>query len=446
MNANKGIKWGPFTLRIPFVHFRFSFSEYLQGVIAGSAAALLFLPFLINWFGLTQDEALVFLFFSSVLTATSPIIFGENLMVGLMTPVFPLVIAFFTPLGLGSPGENLSMMIALSLDFALICFLLGITGTGEKLVTLIPNALKAGIILGAAIAALKSIFIDRPELLSDQPLAIISSILITIFLANSLIFQKLSLKIPLLNNLASLGLIPGILLAGLIGYLSGELNFFPEWRWADINLSSLFVKVSPFYIGWPAMSHFLDAAPLALIAYVIFFGDLITGNEITKEAIEQRLDDVQEFNTDRSHLSISVRNFLSGLFVPFFSYQGILATGPHIVIVHRWRKGIKEMKSIYDGIGSYVSFGFPWFYFVIPLMTVLVAFQGIIFAQFMTLTAIGCAQVAMSLVRNASERGASLFMAVVLVSFPLEPGKALLIGASVVFLMVGFNDKDNNKI
>ena len=181
------------------------------------------------------------------------------------------------------------------------------------------------------------------------------------------------------------------------------------------------------------MSHFLDAAPLALIAYVIFFGDLITGNEITKEAIEQRLDDAQEFNTDRSHLSISVRNFLSGLFVPFFSYQGILATGPHIVIVHRWRKGIKEMKSIYDGIGSYVSFGFPWFYFVIPLMTVLVAFQGIIFAQFMTLTAIGCAQVAMSLVRNASERGASLFMAVVLVSFPLEPGKALLIGTSVVF-------------
>jgi len=270
LNTNKGIKWGPFTLRIPFIHFRFSFSEYLQGVIAGSAAALLFLPFLINWFGLTQDEALVFLFFSTVLTATSPIIFGENLMVGLMTPVFPLVIAFFTPLGLGSPGENLSMMIALSLDFALICFLLGITGTGEKLVTLIPNALKAGIILGAAIAALKSIFIDRPELLSDQPLAIISSILITIFLANSLIFQKLSLKIPFLNSLASLGLIPGILLAGLIGYLSGELNFFPEWRWADINLSSLFIKVSPFYIGWPAMSHFLDAAPLALIAYVIF--------------------------------------------------------------------------------------------------------------------------------------------------------------------------------
>tara|TARA_B110000014_G_C20116566_1_gene589911 strand:- start:1475 stop:2806 length:1332 start_codon:yes stop_codon:yes gene_type:complete len=441
LDKNKGIKWGPFTLRIPFIHFRFSLSEYLQGVLAGSAAALLLLPFLINWFGLTQDEALIFLFFSTVLIATSPIIFGENLMAGLMTPVFPLVIAFFTPLGLGSHQENLMVMIALSLDFALICFLLGITGTGEKLISLIPNALKSGIILGAAIAALKAVFIDRPDLLINQPIAIFSSIIITIFLANSLIFKRLSIDLPFLSKLTSLGLIPGMLLAGLVGYLTGELNFYPEWRWAEINLPSMIQKVSPLYVGWPEIRHFMEAVPLALIAYVIFFGDLITGNEITKDALDERLDDVQEFNTNRSHLSMSIRNFLSSLFVPFFSYQGILATGPHIVVVNRWRKGIKEMNSIYDGIGSYVSFGFPWFYLVVPLMTALVSFQGIIFAQFMTLTAIGCAQVSMSLVRNSAERGASLFMAVVLVSFPLEPGKALLIGSLVVFLMVGFNSK-----
>ena len=54
MTVKKGIPWGPFTLRIPFVHFTISWSEYIQGVTAGSAAALIFLPMLINWFGLTQ--------------------------------------------------------------------------------------------------------------------------------------------------------------------------------------------------------------------------------------------------------------------------------------------------------------------------------------------------------------------------------------------------------
>ena len=107
------------------------------------------------------------------------------------------------------------------------------------------------------------------------------------------------------------------------------------------------------------------------------------------------------------------------------------------------------MNSIYDGIGSYVSFGFPWFYFVIPLMTFLVSLQGIIFTQFMALTAIGCTQVAMSLVKTSAERGACLFMAVLLISFPLDPGKALLIGTAIVLVMVrtseNFMKEGNNE-
>ena len=441
MTVKKGIPWGPFTLRIPFVHFTISWSEYIQGVTAGSAAALIFLPMLINWFGLTEDEALTFLFLSTFLTASSPIIFGENLMVGLMTPVFPLVIAFFTPLGLGSTSDNLSMMIALSIDFALLSFLLGISGLGPKIIAWIPNALKAGIILGAAIAALKAVFIDRPELMAEQPVAIITGLILTLFLASSSIFQSYSRDSHFLQRLASLGLIPGMVLAGILGYGLEEISFSPEWRWAEIDFLSLFQKVSPLAIGWPETGFYLKAAPLAIIAYIICFGDIITGNEILKEAREEREDDPQKFNINRTNLSLGVRNALSALFAPFFSYQGILATGPHIIIVERWRKGKQEMNSIFDGIGSYTSFGFPWFYFIVPLMTFLISLQGIIFTQFMALTAIGCTQVAMSLVKTSAERGASLFMAVLLISFPLAPGKALLIGTAIVIIMVGWGER-----
>lgn len=439
----KGIPWGPFTLRIPLIHTRFSWSEYIQGVTAGSAAALLFLPMLVNWFGLTEDEALAFLFLSTFLTASSPLIFGENLMVGLMTPVFPLVIAFFTPMGLGSTGDNLAMMIALSLDFALISFFLGISGFGPKIINSIPNALKAGIILGAAIAALKAVFIDRPELMNEQPIAIITALLLTLFLSSSTIFQFYAKDRSFLLRIASLGLIPGMVVAGFLGYVLGEIEFFPQWRWAEIDFISLFHKVSPISQGWPDLSFFLQAAPLALIAYIICFGDIITGNEITKEVMEKRPDDPQHFDINRTNLSMGIRNAISAIFAPFFSYQGILATGPHIIIVDRWKKGKKEMNSIFDGIGSYTSFGFPWFYFVVPLMTFLVSLQGIIFTQFMVLTAIGCCQVAMSLVKTSAERGSCLLMAVLLISFPLEPGKALIIGSLIVLVMVGWGGQSN---
>ena len=208
-----------------------------------------------------------------------------------------------------------------------------------------------------------------------------------------------------------------------------------------IDFLSLFQKVSPFVIGWPETGFYLKAAPLAIIAYIICFGDIITGNEILKEAREEREDDPQKFNINRTNLSLGIRNALSALFAPFFSYQGILATGPHIIIVERWRRGKQEMNSIFDGIGSYTSFGFPWFYFIVPLMTFLISLQGIIFTQFMALTAIGCTQVAMSLVKTSAERGASLFMAVLLISFPLDPGKALLIGTAIVIIMVGWGER-----
>ena len=45
-------------------------------------------------------------------------------------------------------------MTAVSLNFTVLLFALGVTGLGKKLIQWLPAALKSGIILGAAIAAL----------------------------------------------------------------------------------------------------------------------------------------------------------------------------------------------------------------------------------------------------------------------------------------------------
>jgi hypothetical protein len=43
MNKN-GIKWGPFTLRIPFIHTKLLTAEFLQGLVISGATALAAAP------------------------------------------------------------------------------------------------------------------------------------------------------------------------------------------------------------------------------------------------------------------------------------------------------------------------------------------------------------------------------------------------------------------
>ena len=51
--------------------------------------------------------------------------------------------------------------------------------------------------------------------------------------------------------------------------------------------------------------------------------------------------------------------FIGLLVNPFFPTQGALWTGVHVVIVERWKKGFKEMPSIFDGLGSYYLMAIP---------------------------------------------------------------------------------------
>ena len=51
-----GIKWGPFTLRIPFIHIQFRSAEFLQGLVISGATAFAAAPLAMK-LGLTFEEA-----------------------------------------------------------------------------------------------------------------------------------------------------------------------------------------------------------------------------------------------------------------------------------------------------------------------------------------------------------------------------------------------------
>ena len=79
MNMQKvkvnGIKWGPFRLRIPFVHIKFRTAEFLQGLIISGATAFAGIPIAMGM-GLSFEEGVALSFISGTLIASGPIIFG----------------------------------------------------------------------------------------------------------------------------------------------------------------------------------------------------------------------------------------------------------------------------------------------------------------------------------------------------------------------------------
>ena len=86
-------------------------------------------------------------------------------------------------------------MAAISLDFALLLFLLGITGLGKRFILWLPDTLKAGIILGAAIAALKRVFVDDAErFLLQQPISTTIACAVCLIFAFSIPMAKLKEK------------------------------------------------------------------------------------------------------------------------------------------------------------------------------------------------------------------------------------------------------------
>ena len=54
--------------------------------------------------------------------------------------------------------ESFQYMAAMCIEFTAIILFLGLTGLGKVIIEKIPNALKSGIILGAAVAAFYQIF------------------------------------------------------------------------------------------------------------------------------------------------------------------------------------------------------------------------------------------------------------------------------------------------
>ena len=441
--SHPGWRWGPFTARLPLLHLQPEAPELIQGLLVASATGLAVVPLYAEHFGMGFETAIAFVVLQSLIIYSSFLLFGEPFCPGWITPALPLVLREAAQFA--TPDLRTDFVNAVVLTTAVVFVLFGATGLGKLFVRAIPRVLKAGIILGAGLSALHGEVLPRsggrPSRLDAYPASIAIATTVALLLIFSKPIEAWKGRHPWLSRVAALGIAPGFFLAMALGPFFGEISYRglldyggPIFFWPDF--SGLIREFSVLGRGLPSADLLLKAAPLALAAYIIGFGDIITGTAILEEAARERPDDPPPLDARRTHLSVGLRNAAVALVGgPFVPLQGPLWAGATVVVAERWRRGPQAMRSLFDGVASYYSFGLPALYFIGPALELFRPALDVAFSLTLILTGFACGYVALGMLEERVERGLAILIAVAILFFSTFAG--LLAGLLLTAALLG---------
>lgn len=421
---------GPFKIRLPFIHYRWEWPETIQAMVM-FVVGLAMIPLLQKYLGMPYEAALAFTFIAG-LGYMLPALLGVPLVPGWITPAIPVVILFLN--GFEPGPDAIKAMFALQIEVTLIFLVLGLTGWGGKLVEVIPNSLKSGIIIGAGIAALMG-ELKTGGRLDATPVSLIIGSVVSAYVLFSLSFKNVVEQSAIARKIANFGMVPGMIIAMVVGWVVGEYPL-PDIQWGITQPDfALMAEYLVFSTGFPDWDVFLLAIPTALIAYVIAFGDIIVGFTLVERVDKVRKDEQIEMNVNRVHTVTAIRNAIHAFFAPWPGLSGPLWTAAHATVAERFAMGRKAMDSIYSGGGTFWITGMIAL-FVLPLVTMFKPVLPIALSLTLILTAYICIMVGMEQLKNPTERGVAGIVAVTLaMPDPKSTVYAVVIGLLLYFLI-----------
>lgn len=342
---------GPFKLRLPFIHYKLEYVEFLQGLILG-VTGLSSIPYLIDYLGLPYELAWSCVILEVALYMLHCLL-GDPVVPGWITPSLPLTLVFLE--GFEKGDERIQAMIALQLLVGLIFIFMGVTKLADRFVGAVPDSIKGGILLAAPFTVIAGQIGDGGNM-HKYPIAICAGVGLLILISFSDAYQAKRAKSKVLDVIAKYGNLFPYLLAMVVGLVIGELAT-PKVELGTFikipNFGQMFSEVSVFGVGLPSTDMFIKALPLALVVYVIAFGDFITSKTLVEEAQESRKEDYVDFNSSRSNLISGIRNVILGIFAPFPPLSGPLWVGMTVSISMRYQEGKEAMKSLIGGMASF---------------------------------------------------------------------------------------------
>ena len=401
-------KAGPFKIRLPFIHYRWEFPEMVQGLFM-FVVSLGMIPLLMKYLARPYEAALAFCVIAGI-GYLLPALMGVPLVPGWITPAIPVVLLYLQNF---EPGpEAVRARFALQVEVFIIFLVLGLTGLGNKLVTLIPNSLKSGIIIGAGIAAMMG-ELKTGGRIDATPISLLIGSIVSAYILFSLSFKHIVETNRFAKIISNFGMIPGMLIAMAIGWAVSEYPL-PDIEWGITQPDfALMMNYLVYTTGMPSTEMFLLAIPTAIIAYVIAFGDILVGFALCKRVDHLRQDEVIELDVTRVHIVTALRNGLHALLAPWPGLAGPLWTAAHATVAERYALGRKAMDSIYSGGGTFWITGLIAV-FMLPLVSVFKPVLPIALSLTLVLTAYICIMVGMEELKNSAERGVAGIVAVTL--------------------------------
>jgi hypothetical protein len=422
---------GPFKLRFPFVHYRFELPDFFQGLLM-CAVDLAAIPLMVDLLDMPFEAAIAIVILNGLLYLTHHLL-GDPVVPGWITPAIPLLIAYVEVFPMGP--DRVHALISFQMTLGILAVILGSTRLASKVVQIIPQAIKSGIILGAGIAAIMVVFKEGGRF-DMFPLSISIAVGLAFYLIFSKHFIKLTKRSVFWRNIGKLGIFPIVILAVIIAPLMKEAPWSTiEWGITNPNFSLMLSDYTIFGVGFPPIKMFLTSIPTAFAAYIVLFGDVLQSKAILEEADEIRADEKIDYDANRAHLIFGGRNMLMSIFGPDITMSGPLWSAMHIVIVERYKQGKKSMASIFGGSGSF-RWGTNAGLLFLPVVSLVKPILGIALALTLLIQGFVSFRIGVMEARSKKDLGIAGVIAGVLVI--KGAGWAFVTGILLTFLIYGF--------
>jgi hypothetical protein len=402
---------GPFKIRLPFIHYKFEIADYIQGLLM-CAVCLGAIPMLQQYLGMPFNVALAIVTLNGILYCTH-VLLGDPVVPGWVTPAIPLLILYVGTYPLGP--ERVQALIAFELLLGAFAFILGVTGLGKKIVTLIPDAMQAGIILGAGLAAVNVVFGTGGKF-DKYPFTIAICVGIGFYLLFSNQFKSIRNKNKLFQTISNLGILPVVLLSVVVGPIFHETAVPAiKWGFSQPDFATLWNSWTFWAIGFPPLKMFIAAIPMVFSAYIILFGEMIQATALLEDAHTVRPDEKIDYNANRTHMIFGLRNMLMSIIGPDITMCGPLWAAMQVVVCDRYKHGRKAMDSVYGGAGSF-RFGTLTGYFLLPIVTLVTPILNIALATTMLVQGYVSVRIGVLKVRTLNDLGIAGVMAAVIIA------------------------------
>ena len=444
---------GILKLRLPFIHYRFEYQDFIQGAIL-SCIPLGITAAMVKVLGVPIEVAVLMVVINNFLYLLHTS-FGDPSIAGWITAGIPLYITYLT--GFEAGPERILALVALQVLVGLIFLVLGVSGIAKYVFQHFPISMRAGILLGAGFASLMRIFDPAQPFMGKMPIAFVIASLGSFFI----LFSARAIYYRAHHNwfawVAGFGIAPGFVIGYIVGLITGEIpppkGIFDHFI-IQMPFGELLTSWSAVGLGWPSASMWVAALSLAIVAYVLAFGDVVVLQAMIENCNDVRKDENVVFEVPRNHVITSVRNLVEGVCMPYLGLCGPQWTGGQALVVNRFVHSTAAQEPSYWGGATSIFWGMSIAMLFHPFVQIILPAKLIGFGLTLLIQGYLCVYIAFAMCTNNVQRGIAGVMGAALVSanyvklwhsaFWSGPTLALIIGL-ILFLLLEYGHQEKDK-